>query len=63
MESQGPVFDVRACRSCGCTTWNACWHEDEGTCAWAEADLCTACAPGASEGWEHPVALEELGYE
>lgn len=28
-----------ACRVCGCTDTNAC----QGGCAWAEADLCTAC--------------------
>lgn len=29
----------RTCRICGCWELGAC----EGGCAWAEADLCTAC--------------------
>lgn len=31
---------MTACRRCGCTQNSAC----EGGCAWAEPDLCTACA-------------------
>jgi hypothetical protein len=31
---------IRTCRACGCTDATAC----PGGCAWAEADLCTACA-------------------
>ena len=38
----GPI-----CRECGCTEHDACWPAPwpggEG-CAWAEPDLCTACA-------------------
>ena len=46
-----------SCRVCGCTETRACvrttpiWRE---TCAWAEPDLCTACAPDAGDGWRHP---------
>ena len=32
----------RACRVCGCTDDDACVTA-AGACAWAEADLCTAC--------------------
>lgn len=42
------------CRGCGCTIELACEHEDGRTCGWAEPGLCTACAPGAGEGWQHP---------
>lgn len=33
-----------SCRRCGCTQNNACYDEERGPCAWAEADLCTHCA-------------------
>lgn len=33
------------CRACGCSENDAC---DEG-CSWAEADLCSACAPHKPE--------------
>lgn len=39
----GPV-----CRVCGCSEHDACFGPD-GPCAWAEDDLCTACAGGAAE--------------
>lgn len=32
-----------SCRECGCTDDDAC-ITDTGPCAWAEDDLCTACA-------------------
>lgn len=35
----GPLFDVRACRSCGCTDERAC----EGGCVWVADDLCSSC--------------------
>lgn len=34
--------DRPACRACGCSENDACLTE-AGPCAWAEADLCTAC--------------------
>ena len=36
-----PKTLVRTCRVCQCTDDRAC----PGGCAWAEADLCTACVP------------------
>ena len=36
---QNMVRGRRTCRICGCWELEAC----EGGCAWAEADLCTAC--------------------
>lgn len=39
-----PAFLGGVCRACGCSQNDAC---DEG-CGWADEDLCTACAPGAS---------------
>ena len=36
------AYDVRHCRVCGCTELTACRPEP---CAWAAADLCTACEP------------------
>lgn len=35
----GPLWDVQACRVCGCTNDNAC----PGGCYWVEEDLCSAC--------------------
>jgi hypothetical protein len=35
--------DEVACRICGCTESDACVTRT-GACAWAEPDLCTACA-------------------
>ena len=35
---------VTACRVCGCTDDRAC----DGGCSWAEADLCSRCAPAAA---------------
>ncbi len=61
MMGESPVedieFEIPRCRSCGCTSDNACWHEDTGPCAWAEFDLCTACVPDAGEGWDHPFVM------
>lgn len=37
-----PDQHVRRCRVCGCTENSACLTED-GPCAWAAANLCTAC--------------------
>lgn len=48
------VLHPFVCRVCGCTYDRACWHEDLGGCSWAEPGLCTACAPDAGGGWEHP---------
>jgi hypothetical protein len=33
----------RACRVCGCTHDDACWHDQLGPCSWVEADLCSHC--------------------
>ena len=38
----------RACRRCGCTQGHAC-VTFEGTCGWAEEDLCTACLTPAEK--------------
>jgi len=35
-----PAYELRACRGCGCSEFNAC----EGGCAWVEVDLCSACS-------------------
>lgn len=48
----------RACRKCGCTETNACWHEELGNCRWVSSDLCNACAPDADAEWEHPAVTE-----
>lgn len=32
------------CRLCACSEWDPCDGEHGDTCAWAEPDLCTACA-------------------
>lgn len=42
-----PVFDVRACRVCGCTEddCSGCVARTGEACSWAEPDLCTACVP------------------
>ncbi|MES2042572.1 MAG: helix-turn-helix transcriptional regulator [Pseudomonadota bacterium] len=35
------------CRVCACSEYDACLEQSGRTCAWAEPDLCTACAhPG-----------------
>ncbi len=33
------------CQACGCTSTTACWHDEQGPCAWAnqEQTLCTHC--------------------
>jgi hypothetical protein len=41
VETQGPVFDVRACRVCGCTDDNAC---QPFSCWWVAENLCSECA-------------------
>jgi len=38
------VFCPGVCRECSCTELEPCVLEDGTTCAWAEPDLCTACA-------------------
>ncbi|BCA60219.1 hypothetical protein [Sphingomonas sp. HMP6] len=35
------------CRSCGCSEWDPCHHE-QGTCGWASTTKCTRCAEFAS---------------
>jgi hypothetical protein len=46
---------LRRCRECGCTDRQACVHPGaELVCSWEGADLCSACAPDAIPGWEHP---------
>jgi len=37
-------IEPQLCRVCACSWHDAC-VTDAGACAWAEADLCTACAP------------------
>jgi hypothetical protein len=37
------LLEEPRCRLCGCTHHSPCETED-GPCAWAEANLCTACA-------------------
>ncbi len=46
--------ESEVCRECGCTSNNACVRQGE-VCGWAEPGLCTACAPGAGDGWKHPT--------
>jgi len=41
--------DRRTCRACGCWDLHAC---DQG-CAWAGADICTACHPDAPSLKDH----------
>lgn len=42
---RAPIHGVprpRVCRRCACSDRDGC-HTDRGMCAWASADLCTAC--------------------
>lgn len=41
----GPVFDIRACRVCGCTDDDCsdCIARTGHPCSWDEYDLCSAC--------------------
>lgn len=56
-------ISVRSCRECGCTSDRACWHDEYGPCAWADADLCTACIDDAGDSWERTPSFADLGYE
>jgi len=38
-----PIAPLRLCRICACSEHDAC-EDHGGSCAWASADLCTACA-------------------
>lgn len=42
---QGGGDQVRICRECGCSRNDPCEPRTGLFCAWAEADLCTACTP------------------
>jgi hypothetical protein len=50
---------ARCCRECGCSDDRACVIEVGTThrqsCHWVTEDLCSACIPGASPNWIHPV--------
>ncbi|OJY68679.1 MAG: hypothetical protein BGP16_05435 [Sphingobium sp. 66-54] len=39
----------RLCRVCACSDLDACVDEHGEGCAWAGADLCTACVPGVAD--------------
>ena len=57
-------MSAHRCRSCRCTDENACKHPTGLRCAWAEAELCTACVPGADPDWEHPeIPLAQIANE
>jgi hypothetical protein len=44
-EDDGPLFDVRRCRVCGCTdeACSGCIEKTGSPCSWVEWDLCSAC--------------------
>lgn len=45
-----PATADRVCRVCGCHDFAACELPPFGDpCAWAEADLCTGCAPARTK--------------
>ncbi len=47
----------RVCRACACSELDACLSTEGPACAWAEDDLCTACAlPVPRASAERPVA-------
>jgi hypothetical protein len=39
------ALNSRICRKCGCSEHNPCISA-EGSCSWAEADLCSHCKAG-----------------
>ena len=45
LDGRGFVFDVRACRVCGCVDddCRACTERTGRPCHWVEHDLCSAC--------------------
>lgn len=46
-------FDVARCRECGCTNdCSGCISRTGSPCSWVQADLCSACFPGA-QGSQH----------
>lgn len=45
---------VQACRVCGCWQYDACLDENGEPCHWAEADLCSVCAPADRAGVATP---------
>lgn len=49
------------CRACGCTDADACVTE-VGSCAWAEAGLCTACVTVAARILGAPAIRFLLGH-
>lgn len=40
---EATVFDMDACRVCGCTEDRACVESERGPCCWLEDDLCNYC--------------------
>ena len=46
------------CRRCGCWEYAACWDEERGSCWWAEPDLCSHCAAGATGNAEEKLEVE-----
>ncbi|HRH61656.1 MAG TPA: hypothetical protein PL045_13855, partial [Chitinophagaceae bacterium] len=53
----------RACRECGCTENNACYHPELGACWWVEQDLCSHCMIAAGESAPYhqaQIMIDEL---
>lgn len=44
------------CRDCACSWTDPCEHNDGEPCAWAEPDLCTACAVSPADPAPKPSA-------
>lgn len=54
----GRVAQRRHCRVCGCTEVAACLTKVHGRwtpCAWAEPNLCDACAPHLEAARQEPI--------
>lgn len=62
LHAAGPGSDLpipQVCRHCACSWHDACLT-DQGACAWAEPDLCTACLRQAVAGGELRPNVVEL---
>jgi hypothetical protein len=48
----------RRCRVCGCSEYDACWHELLGACWWVQPDLCSHCAKGLRVQRDSEIAAD-----
>lgn len=46
------------CRVCGCSDYDACWHDLLGACWWVQPDLCSHCARGLRCKRDSEIAAE-----